>query len=66
VIGAGSCVGDCDGSGAVTVNELITLVNIDLGTAQSSTCSHGIPSGGSVDITLIIQAVDNALNGCGG
>jgi hypothetical protein len=60
------CVGDCDGSGEVTVNELIIMVNIALGTGQPSACPNGIPSGGSVDIALIIQAVNNALNGCGG
>lgn len=58
------CVGDCDGSGAVTVNEIVTLVNIDLGTAAASACSHGIPSGVTVDITVIIQAVNVALDGC--
>ena len=57
------CSGDCDGSGDVTVNELITLVNIALGTAQPSACPHGVPSGGTVDVALIIQAVNNALSG---
>ena len=64
--GAATCVGDCDGSGEVTINELITLVNIDLDTANASSCPYGIPGGGSVDIALIIQAVNNALSGCGG
>ena len=62
--GAAACVGDCDGSGDVTVNELITLVNIDLGTADASACPNGIPSGAEVDIALIIQAVNNALTNC--
>jgi hypothetical protein len=60
----GRCDGDCDGSGDVTVNELITMVNIALGNAQPSACSSGIPSGVEVDIALIIQAVNAALNGC--
>ncbi len=55
------CVGDCDKSGDVTVDELITLVNIDLGSADPSACPNGIPPGSTVDITLIIQAVNNAL-----
>jgi len=59
-----ACVGDCDSSGDVTVNELITLVDIDLGTTDASACSHGISSGVSVDITLIIQAVGYALTQC--
>jgi hypothetical protein len=57
-------VGDCDSSDAVTVDELITLVNIDLGTAAASACPHGIPSGAAVDITLIIKAVGYALTQC--
>jgi len=58
------CTGDCDGSGAVTVNEIIILVNIALGTAEASACPNGIPSGSSVDITLIVKAVNNALTNC--
>jgi hypothetical protein len=58
------CVGDCDGSGDVTVNEIITLVNVALGSANASACPNGIPSGGSVDIALIIQAVNHALTSC--
>jgi len=59
-----TCIGDCEGTQTVAVNDLITLVNIALGTSQSSACPHGIPSD-TVTITLIIQAVNNALNGCG-
>lgn len=62
-----TCVGDCNGDGSVTVDELITVANIALGNAQASACPHGIPSGTAVDISLIIQAVNNALTrGCGG
>ncbi|MGD0948927.1 MAG: YncE family protein [Candidatus Binatia bacterium] len=59
-----SCTGDCDGSGEVTVNEIIILVNIALGTADAPACPNGIPSGGSVDLALIMRAVNNALSGC--
>jgi hypothetical protein len=59
-----ACIGDCDRSGEATVDELITLVNIALGNAQPSACPDGVPSGTEVDIALIIQAVNNALNGC--
>ena len=59
------CVGDCDGTGSATIDEIITLVNIALGTAQPSACPDGVPSGAQVDIALIIQAVNAALNGCG-
>ena len=40
------------------------MLNIALGTADASACPHGIPSGGSVDITLIVKAVGYALNNC--
>jgi hypothetical protein len=49
----------------VTIGELITLVNIILGSAQPAACANGIPDGATVDIALIIQAVNNALGGCG-
>jgi hypothetical protein len=58
------CAGDCDGSGDVTVDEIIILVNIALGSADVSACPHGIPSGSGADITLIIKAVGYALNRC--
>ncbi|MGD0947975.1 MAG: hypothetical protein ABSA52_11130 [Candidatus Binatia bacterium] len=60
----GSCTGDCDGNGEVTVDDLLTLVNVALGNAEPSLCPYGVPSGAEVDIALILQAVDNALNGC--
>jgi hypothetical protein len=59
-----TCVGDCGGDGSVTVDEIIIMVNIALGSAQPSACPDGIPSGATVDITLIIQAVNNALGMC--
>jgi hypothetical protein len=60
----GACVGDCDGNGAVVVNEIIALVNIALGNAQPSTCPHGIPNGAEINIALLIQTVNSALVGC--
>jgi len=59
-----ACAGDCDGSGDVTVNEIIVLVNIALGTADASACPNGIPSGRDVDVTLIVQSVGYALTNC--
>ena len=59
-------VGDCNQDSAVTVAEIITLVNIALGTALPAVCPHGVPSGAEVNVALIIGAVNNALNGCAG
>ena len=59
------CVGDCKGDGQVTVNELIAMVNIALGTAPLSTCTAGDANGdGEITINEIIAGVNNALNGC--
>src|SRR5437870_3096374 len=62
--GAAQCVGDCNGDHAVTIEELLTLVNIALDTAQPSACSLGLPPGAEVTIALIIEAVNSALNKC--
>jgi hypothetical protein len=62
--GPSVCVGDCDASGEVTVDELVTMVNIALGSADASACPNGVPSGESVDVALIIKAVGNALAQC--
>jgi CSLREA domain-containing protein len=63
----GNCTGDCNASGAVAVNEIISLVNIALGTQHVSDCADGLPAGASdedVNMPLIIQAVNNALGSC--
>ncbi len=60
-----ACVGDCSGAGDVTVDELITMVNIALGTGEILSCpvaDHNFD--GSVTIDEIVAAVANALNGC--
>jgi len=59
------CTGDCGGTGTVAVNDIITLVDIALGTAQPLACADGVAIGADVSVALIIQAVNNALNGCG-
>jgi hypothetical protein len=63
--GAPICVGDCDGDGAVTVNELITGVGIVLGTAPVAECPVLDTGGtGHVDVSRLLIAVNNALDGC--
>jgi pimeloyl-ACP methyl ester carboxylesterase len=61
---AAQCIGDCNGDHAVTIDELVTLVNIALDTAPPSACSLGVPTGAEVNIALIIAAVNSALNTC--
>ena len=58
------CVGDCDGSQTVTVNEIVLLTDIALGNADPSACPKGVASGEQVDVSVIIQAVNKALDGC--
>ena len=59
------CAGDCNGNGVVTVSELITLVDIALGTADPTTCLAAGASGvGQITIAEIVKAVGNALTGC--
>lgn len=60
-----ACVGDCSADGEVTVDELITGVNIALGAADVSACPVFDASGdGEVTIDEILLAVNAALNGC--
>jgi hypothetical protein len=59
------CIGDCNSDGSVTVDELLTMVNIALGNAPASDCTAGDAStDGQITVDEILTAVGNALNGC--
>ncbi len=59
------CLGDCNGSGDVTVEEIITMVNIALGNVAISACVAGdADRNGEITVNEIVGAVGNALNGC--
>lgn len=59
------CAGDCDGNHDVAINELITCVNIALGSTPVSMCTAcDVDGNGSVEISELIAAVNAALNGC--
>lgn len=62
---AQSCFGDCNMNGAVTVDEIITCVNIDLGTAPLTACPEGSTNGTSIVISDLLKSVNNLLNNCG-
>jgi len=63
--GVSACVGDCNGDGSVTVDEIITGVNIALGVTPLSACPvFDGNDDGTVTVDEILQAVNNALNGC--
>jgi hypothetical protein len=60
-----SCVGDCGGDGEVTVNELLSMVNVALGNAAVTACAAGDANqDNEITINEILAAVNNALNGC--
>jgi hypothetical protein len=61
----GRCVGDCDGSGEVTVDELILGVNIALGKQPLSSCPVFDRNGdGEITVDELVAGVLSALYGC--
>lgn len=65
VTASAQCVGDCDGGGEVTIDEIIVGVNIALGVAEVSSCPRfDAGNDGSVTVDEVIQAVNAALSGC--
>jgi len=57
-----ACLGDCNNDDHVTIDELLTLVDIALGNGGS--CPYGLAAGVTPDVSVILHAVSNALNGC--
>lgn len=59
------CQGDCGRDGEVTVNELVTMVNVSLEVAEVNTCVVGDVNGdGGIAVNEIVGAVDMSLDGC--
>jgi hypothetical protein len=59
------CIGDCNGDRVVTINELISGVNIALARAAVGLCeamdgNHD----GNVTVNELVAAVNHALTGC--
>jgi hypothetical protein len=62
---AARCLGDCDGNGQVSVDELVQGVAIALETAQPAQCrALDRNADGMVTIDEVLAAVDNGLRGC--
>lgn len=60
-----ACVGDCGNDGEVTVDEVLTGVNIALGVSPAGACLSFDGNGDSaVTVDEILTAVSNALVGC--
>ena len=59
------CTGDCNGDGQVTIAELITLVNLALGTPGTVPCPAGDVNGDeAITVNEIVAGVTRALEGC--
>ncbi len=59
------CAGDCNGDTAVTIDELLRMVNIGLGDAPFTECTFGdADNDGQITIADIVAAVNSALSGC--
>src|SRR5262245_39104858 len=59
------CVGDCNRNFVVAINELVTGVNIALGSIEFDRCpAFDTEDSMSVQINELITGVNNALNGC--
>lgn len=62
---AQTCLGDCDHSGDVTVDELLSMVSIALGAESFSSCNAGDGNGDSlITVEEILSAIERALSGC--
>jgi hypothetical protein len=60
------CVGDCGDDRQVTIDDILTMVNIALGNLNVSACPAGNTNrDGQITVDEILTAVNNALNGCG-
>lgn len=59
------CVGDCNHDGAVTVTDLLTMVNIALDNAPVSDCPAGDGNeDGQIAVNDIVAAVTSVLSNC--
>lgn len=59
------CVGDCGGDVAVTVDEILAMVGIALGSIPVDVCPRGDGNGdGEITVDEILTAVQHALVGC--
>lgn len=59
------CIGDCNGDGQVTIDELAIGIDIALGIATIDQCAAFDCSGNQqVSVECLLMAVDAALNGC--
>lgn len=64
---AQECIGDCDGSGGVSIDELVRGVNIALGRDEVAGCAaFDRNASGDVTVDELVGGVQGALSGCAG
>jgi len=60
-----ACVGDCHGNGTVTVDDVLTMVNVAAGALNVLACQAGdADADGTITIDEILTAVGSAERGC--
>jgi hypothetical protein len=62
--GAAECIGDCDGDGGVSIEELVSGIDITLGNLPPSACAAFACGSVAASISCAVRAVRNALDGC--
>jgi hypothetical protein len=56
-----ACVGDCQSNNSVTVDDILTMLNIALGGGEITACENGDANGdGKITIEDIVVAINNA------
>ena len=64
-VGGSLCTGDCDGTGAIAVDELVRGVSIALQLFSLDQCPVFDSNGdGTVTIDELVRAIGAALHGC--
>jgi hypothetical protein len=59
------CVGDCNRNSDVSISDLITMVNVALGSEDPSICVAGdVDGSGEITVDEIVAGVNSALTGC--
>ncbi len=59
-----ACVGDCNGDGSVTVDELLTLSSIALGNAAAACAAGDVSHDSRITVDEIVAATSAALSPC--
>jgi hypothetical protein len=64
-VSAGQCAGDCDADGRVRIGELVTMVNVGMGTAPAIACAVGDANlDDRISVGEIMDGVGDSLRGC--